>query len=497
MDPLKLIVTSKGNLVKKYGKDFPKVTALLAALKKSDKTKKLKTEIAFIDDAESMKKFKLKKAAASLSPRECKRTVDALFNKWNPAYIVIFGAQDVFPFQNLLNPADDEDESIPSDLPYGCSAPYSTRVDAFTGPSRVVGRIPDIPGQGDVSYLTALIGNIIGHKPQPASGYTDYFAVTAKVWRKSTELSLKSMFGESDQMLTSPPASGRYPKAQLKPRTHFYNCHGATLDPNYYGQEGNDFPSALHSKDIVKKISDATVVAAECCYGAEVFDPVESGNNVLSIASQYLLQHAIAFMGSSTIAYGPADSQGLADLITQDFIKRVLTGSSAGRAMLEARQEFLTTNGPDLDPYELKTLAQFYLLGDPSVQPVDQELTKVASGSNSIENRRLMLFGKGMGLTKSIHASEEVKPRKHIYSKALKDVMKKTRIKRADVRERVYRIPKPASAVTTLAKGPVASDLKYRAFIKKTSAKGGPRFRVLVVKESGDQLLGWKVYLSR
>ncbi|MBA4055107.1 MAG: hypothetical protein C0490_10370, partial [Marivirga sp.] len=485
------------NLVKKYGKKFSKVVALLNAMKKADKAKKIKTEIAFIDDADSMKKLKVKKASASLSQRECKKTVDALYVKWNPAYIVIFGAQDVFPFQHLLNPADDEDGVVPSDLPYACSAPYSTNVNAFTGPSRVVGRIPDVPGNGEIVYITTLIHNIVNHKPMHGSDYTNYFSVSAKVWKRSTELSLKNMFGNATQLLTSPPASGKYTKTQLRQLTHFYNCHGAAQDPNYYGQEGNDYPFALYSKAIVKKITPGTVVAAECCYGAEVFDPVATGNNVLSIANQYLLQNAISFVGSSTISYGPADEQGLADLITQYFIRHILNGASAGRAMLEAQQEFLTNSGPDLDPYELKTLGQFYLLGDPSAQPVDPKLEKSASSKNTIENRRMGLFNKGINLKKSVNASEEITRRKHTYSKALKEVMKKTRTNKTDTRERVYRIPKQNLPAATRSKKTFQPDVKYRAFIKQTKSKGIPRFRVLVVKESNDQVLGWKVYVSR
>lgn len=497
MDPLKLIVTSKGNLMKKYGKNFSKLVTLFNSLKKSDKAKKLKTEIVFIDDAVSMKKFKVKKAAASMSPRECKKAIDRLYTKWSPAYIVIFGAQDVFPFQDLLNSADDEDKVVPSDLPYACTASYGTNVNAFTGPSRVVGRIPDVPGSGDMAYITTLIENIIKHKPLNESDYINYLAVSAKVWKRSTQLSLKSMFGNNTNQLNSPPASGKYPKTLLKALTHFYNCHGAFDDPNYYGQDGSNFPSALHTKDLVKKVSQGTIVAAECCYGAQVYDPATTGNKVLSIANQYLVQQAIAFMGSSTIAYGPADSQGLADLITQFFIKRVLDGASSGRAILEAQQEFLTKSGPDLDPYELKTLAQFYLLGDPSVQPVTPEQEKAISFTNTIENRRMNLFTKGTNLKKSINPSEKTAQGKLKYTKELAEVLRKAKINRTATREHVYKIPKKVAVAKNIAKGTMQPGTKYRAFVKETKSHGSSRFRVLVVKESNEQMLGWRVYVSR
>ena len=50
-------------------------------------------------------------------------------------------------------------------------------------------------------------------------------------------------------------------------------------------------------------------------------------------------------------------------------MRAVRDGASIGRAALEARHRFASQLS-HLDPSDLKTLAQFYLLGDPSIQPV-------------------------------------------------------------------------------------------------------------------------------
>jgi hypothetical protein len=47
----------------------------------------------------------------------------------------------------------------------------------------------------------------------------------------------------------------------------------------------------------------------------------------------------------------------------------ILEGASLGRAALLARQQFVQQTA-ELDPADLKTLGQFSLLGDPSIQPV-------------------------------------------------------------------------------------------------------------------------------
>ena len=51
-------------------------------------------------------------------------------------------------------------------------------------------------------------------------------------------------------------------------------------------------------------------------------------------------------------------------------MKYVREGASLGRAALQARQDFASSSAT-LDPVDLKTIAQFNLLGDPSITPVE------------------------------------------------------------------------------------------------------------------------------
>jgi hypothetical protein len=75
--------------------------------------------------------------------------------------IVIIGAPDIVAHQNLFNPVyapgDDDDRFAPSDLPYACDAPYSQQIADFRGPTRVVGRIPDLNGSGDAHYIERVL----------------------------------------------------------------------------------------------------------------------------------------------------------------------------------------------------------------------------------------------------------------------------------------------------------------------------------------------------
>jgi hypothetical protein len=502
MTALKLIITSKANLKLKYQNKFSALQKLFAKLVKADKKKKLDTKVVYIDDPASVAKFGIK-AVPLVNEKNCKDAFDQLFKKQQPAYMVIFGAQDVFPFQELDNelydpdPEKDNDLTVPSDLPYACESHYSKKLASFKDPARVVGRIPDLPKKGDIEYVRTLIEDNIRHKSVSQDNYLkNYFAVTALVWRKSTQESTQNIYGNFSKLLESPPAKGGYSKSQLAPLSHFYNCHGALVDTNYYGQQGSSFPTALASPDLKNKISYGTVVAAECCYGSQLLDPAESG---LSIASNYLLNHALLFMGSSTIAYGPPSGQGLADLICQYFLINVHNGASAGRALLEARQKFLSENGPTFDAHELKTMGQFYLLGDPSLTLVKTEAPKEKKAMNTIENRRMNLLTKGISIGRSVDPCKKKKTStKSRHQKEINAVLKETGF--AGVKKEVV-FETGGSAKGTGAgtkKALPGGKTRFRTYQKgKRKHKGIPNIEVLVVKENDQQMLGWKVYVSR
>jgi hypothetical protein len=165
----------------------------------------------------------------------------------------------------------------------------------------------------------------------------------------------------------------------LSALSHFFNCHGASNDSHYYGQAGESYPIAQDAAYINAKIQVGTVLSAECCYGAQLYDPsIVAGQ--MGIANTYLDNGAFAVWGSTTIAYGPSSTNGQADLICQYFLQEILNGNSIGTAALSARQRFASSS-PTLSSSDLKTLVQFICLGDASVRCVNDA---AASGTKSI-----------------------------------------------------------------------------------------------------------------
>ena len=231
--------------------------------------------------------------------------------------------------------------------------------------TRVVGRLPDITGVAGPDYLIGLLATAAAAQSLPVRAFTKYLGISAKVWKASTQQSLQNTFGNSADMKTVPPSAP--PWSQVGRRAHFINCHGAAADPQFYGQQGNAYPIA-HAAAKLAGLSSCTVAGVECCYGAELYDPALADGQA-GICNSYLAKGAHGYFGSSTIAYGPASGNGQADLICQFFLKHVLTGASTGEATLRARLDFIQLLSV-ADPTDLKTLAQFNLMGDPSLHPV-------------------------------------------------------------------------------------------------------------------------------
>ncbi len=116
-----------------------------------------------------MKGYKVTAVKNETDARQNKRAIDGLYKHFQPDYILIAGAQDVIPFQplkNLIHSPDDEDAIVPSDLPYACDKAWSDDPNKFVSPTRVVGRLPDLPGGKDPKYFHSLVRDAITSKPR-------------------------------------------------------------------------------------------------------------------------------------------------------------------------------------------------------------------------------------------------------------------------------------------------------------------------------------------
>ncbi len=388
----KVIVTNATALRRKYGDGGLKaIRRAVNRLIIADKNRGLITIMIALDDAARIKKFA---APAVIDPADAmqnKTAIDTVYRHFAPDYLMILGSIDIVPHQDLKNPLysppnGDTDVFAHGDLPYACEAPHSPDIRNFTGPTRVIGRLPDVTGANDPRYLLELLKTAAGWRARPRSGYQDCLGISAQKWEGSTSKSLIKIFDSDMGLQTCPKRTFRWRRELLRRRMHFINCHGDSLYSRFVGQSAideNDMPISHDAAYLAKTgIEEGTVAAAECCFGGELYDPSAEHNKQIGICNTYLWRKAYGFFASTNSAFGQFKSNDYADLICRYFMQSVLAGASLGRAALEARQKYVAKKTP-LNMTDQKTLAQFNLYADPSIVPVE---TAPATGRKVIDS---------------------------------------------------------------------------------------------------------------
>jgi hypothetical protein len=362
--PDKILITNNTALLEKYKEGKAKIDAAIASLVDADGRRGLETTVVAIDDQAAMDTVGGRAVTSVGDEAANKAAVDAIYKQHQPDYLVLLGGPDIVPHIHLENTASDNDPDAPGDLPYACEAPFSQNPRDFLGPTRVVSRIPDITGKqnADADYLANLLTFAARFQPVSSSEFAKSLAVAAKDFSKSSGLTATNIFGSAVKLQLSPTKGPFWTMSQLQCFAHYFNCHG-DIDDHRFGGEGGASTSIAHDASFVKgKVRPGTVVVAECCYGAQLYDPKA---NPLGMANTYLGNGASAYMGSTNISYGQDDTNDWADLLCRYFMNEIIAGSSVGLAMLHARQTYIQGK-TSMGNNDLKTLAQFLVLGDAS-----------------------------------------------------------------------------------------------------------------------------------
>lgn len=385
MASIKLSITVRQHLSNKYspaalGQIDSAVKNWIAA----DAARGVQTLHVAVDVAADMDNFGMPPVSGTISAEKVKRAVDAIWRQLNPDYLVLFGGHEIVPMFSVPNPSydharGDDDADVPTDNPYACSKAFQSGVLAsYLVADRVVGRIPDLIGDADPAWLLKCLETATTWAAQPASAYADPFAICCDEWAGAGQACMRYLSLPSSGLLISPPTLETSPAARqrLSALMHLIKCHGSKLDPYFYGQRGGNYPKSVYSGTLRATAQPRTVAGAMCCYGAQVYDrhdPTCGFPGDLPIASTYLRQGAYGLAGATRIAWVGVDQMMCADWIASDFLKRVLGGASTGRALLEAKQQYIQwfgRQGTVQDVADEKTLIEYVLLGDPSIHPV-------------------------------------------------------------------------------------------------------------------------------
>lgn len=371
----KVVIVHRRALVDKYkSAGYSRIRLALDALITHDRSRGINTKIALVD---SLVPLGGTAATFARNAGKFKSAVDLIYKrKRAPEYLVLLGGPDVIPHVSLRSPWGKvtpwgEESFIESDLPYASDRPHSLDPSKFQNAQRRIGRIPDMPGALDPQYLIDRLNDAIA---APTVNPVQHFSLTADVWKGASKEIATRLFGAGAIVHCSPALGPAWTSNLLKKPIQYINCHGDTKKDVFYGEKAGahgPLPHAINAAALAKKVVRGAVVVAECCYGAELFTP-SLPHEPQGMALTYLEEGATTFLGSSTVSYGGAQAADLAcaDELCLYFLENVLKGSSCGAALVDARRR-LVEGQAILDNYQIKTLAQFILLGDPARRPVE------------------------------------------------------------------------------------------------------------------------------
>lgn len=389
-----LLISCRAPLAGRYGLDgIQRLERRLQTLAKELESLGTRLIAAFVDDPGSMARFELP-AATPDDPAEIKRAIDEITRLVTRSGegvdgVLILGGDETVPHFRLPNPADDDDEVIASDNPYGTFEGGSIYL-----PEIPIGRLPDGDG-GNLPLLLRQIDTLLelrrrrpvvddGPRIVQAGraalgalgiGFSTGLALgcSTAAWEGVTEQALCSLsVGTSIQISPSSRADALDASRLAGRRFLFFNLHGLRDCPAWYGQSSEPdssgrwsvppacSPDAISSVDL-----DAPIIFTTASFGAAV----RGRSTSTSLALRLLSGGAAAVIGATATTYGAQEPPlQAADLLGQLFWANLRRGDRLGAALQRARQDYVhkvVSYQGYLDGDDQKTLLAFVLLGDP------------------------------------------------------------------------------------------------------------------------------------
>jgi Peptidase family C25 len=402
---IKLSVTVKSRLEDKYAPaDLQKINDAVKGWIEADKKRGIQTVHVHVDDTKEMDDLGAPPVSGEATAEKIKEAIKNLWvsNKLpaTPHYLVLFGAEDIVPMFQVPNPSYDPngidtDQTVPSDNPYATPLPFvpSDPTNSYLIPERAIGRIPDMVSapqdpkrKGDPVWFVQYLDTATKWESKDKSVYKDPYAICTAEARFAGKDFMQKTFDdpglrpflcpEHSDVVDSPIA-----RNNLSPVLHIIKCHGNKRDPTFWGfsildQRTKEHPcAAIASASLTALLKSSPVVASMCCYGAQIFSPYPTARSrgEWPLASTYLRNGALGFVGSTMMAWVGLSQMGAADWIVQGYLKNVLAGESIGNAFLACKQDYrshYSMKDDILAEEEEKTLIEYILLGDPSIHPV-------------------------------------------------------------------------------------------------------------------------------
>ncbi len=367
-----LIVTAAAGIEVEFGSEaYPTLSKRLEHLVDRLAAQSIEGHLAVLDDPVAMAAAGLS-ALGSGSSRGTVATVRAYAQRQDCDAVLLVGGHGVLPMVEVVNPvrnrALDADAVVLTDLPYGADG--ETLWDYVRCP-RIVSRLPS-PRSKRLEDFLALI-DLVGSPAPAKSGAT---AIVSEEWRHTGAHVAERMPGPVLFRIAPHYELDERHRDDLTCRWLYVNLHGRPDHDEWQAfDERSGFVRVMdHVSFSFPEVAGSSMYC-ENCYG---FKPRSGprGETCIDTGFRSGMRSVVAATG---LAYGAhltkGRSGGSLDLENADFLASVFFDGvrdslGSGEAFREAREQFLERieRRPDRvgTNYELKTLLQFQLLGDPT-----------------------------------------------------------------------------------------------------------------------------------
>ena len=295
---------------------------------------------------------------------------------------VLIGGYDLLPPFTRVNPtlnlSGDDDESIPTDAPYGATP--DVRAEEYA-PPQMVARIPDATGTGDPADFVKLLR--FQSEARAAKTPTKRFEACAAEFIDAASVVAAAMSPSAASIVQSPPAKLKGPPDVISRltgsgRVHVL-LHGANFSPDWaylYGKadSSKDYPRALSARQIDLCDLRGAAITFSSCYAA-MLDSGDSEAGRRSESNQVALaclghgaNCVVAATRSNWIALRPSPDgfgPGLIAEVWRQLRKRKRIGAAFRDARVAYVKKALSQSDAEDRPYIFKTALQMQLFGNP------------------------------------------------------------------------------------------------------------------------------------
>ena len=280
-----------------------------------------------------------------------------------PLAVVLLGGDEIIPMirqPKVETVAADIDSDIPTDNPFGCLTAEASR---YVFPDMVVARFvastPDAAAD-----IAAQLDRATRLRQAPAP-VTGAFIVSNREWMAASTSVIAEITAQPQSVQSAPLYRAGGDTGALHRAVLFFNLHGVSTAPGWYGGNPDDLwpafaPADIHGADT----SGATVMACNC-FGA----PVRGVAPAQSMALSFLRGGCAHFIGSTGTSFGaiPPAILDFSEELARRFFVQLGAGFPAGLALHRARRDYVNARAADgeLDNRDYKTALQFVFWGDP------------------------------------------------------------------------------------------------------------------------------------